>query len=80
VKSEKRATKRLTEGLELRGESEAVHGEDEPLGRVVLVPLDGVTEVLREFVVLLREIGVSEDCWRPRLKALDSRSCGSPLR
>jgi len=39
------------ESLELRSETELVASEDEPLGGVVLVPLDGVAEVLGELVV-----------------------------
>lgn len=36
------------EGLELPCESDLVHAPDEPLCRVVLVPLDGVAIVCRE--------------------------------
>jgi hypothetical protein len=32
-------------------ESESSHGGNEPLGRVVLEPLDGVSEIHRELVV-----------------------------
>jgi len=39
------------ERLEVRGEAKVRHGKDEPLGRVVLVPLDGVPVVLGELVV-----------------------------
>lgn len=37
--------------LEVRSEAELRHGPDEPLGGVVLVPLDGVAEVHGELVV-----------------------------
>ena len=37
--------------LEVRCEAELAAHPDEPFGRVVLVPLDGVAEVHRELVV-----------------------------
>jgi hypothetical protein len=37
--------------LQVRGETKLGGGPDEPLGRVILVPLDGVTEVHRELMV-----------------------------
>lgn len=40
-----------SEGLEVVGHSDLLHGPDEPLGWVVLVPLDGVTVVGWELVV-----------------------------
>lgn len=52
------------ERLELRSEAEEVGCVDEPLGRIVLVPLDGVAEVLGEFVVLWNARGVSESVGR----------------
>ena len=42
------------EGLEVVGEAKLLHGPDEPLGRVVLPPLDGVAEITRELVVEAR--------------------------
>jgi hypothetical protein len=41
----------VREGLELGSETEPGHDGDEPLGRVVLIPLDGITIVHRELVV-----------------------------
>jgi hypothetical protein len=37
--------------LQVGGETERSHGGNEPLGRVVLEPLDGVSEIHRELVV-----------------------------
>lgn len=39
------------EHLEVARETESLHGRDKPLGRIVLVPLDGVTVVHGELVV-----------------------------
>lgn len=39
------------ESLQVRGKTKRRHGPDEPLGRVVLEPLDGVSEIHRELVV-----------------------------
>ena len=39
------------EDLEVAGESELLHGPNEPLGRVILVPLDSVTVVHGELMV-----------------------------
>jgi len=41
----------IGEHLEMAGETEPGHGGDEPLGRVVLIPFDGVTVVHRELMV-----------------------------
>lgn len=39
------------ERLEVRGKSDGLHGGNEPLGWVVLVPLDGISVVHGELVV-----------------------------
>ena len=41
----------IGEGLQVTSETELLHNPDEPLGRVILVPLDGVTVVHGELVV-----------------------------
>ena len=41
----------IGEPLEVRCESKRGHGPDEPLGRVILEPLDSVPEIHRELVV-----------------------------
>ena len=41
----------IWESLEVRGKSERRHGPDEPLGWIVLEPLDGISEVHWELVV-----------------------------
>ena len=41
----------IGEGLQVACEAELLHNPDEPLGRVILVPLDGVTVVHGELVV-----------------------------
>ena len=52
-----------TELLEVIGEAELLANPDEPLGRVVLVPLDGVTVVGRELVVeVVIALAESDEC------------------
>jgi hypothetical protein len=41
----------LGEGLEVRSETEPLHGNDEPLSRIILIPLDGVAVVHGELMV-----------------------------
>lgn len=41
----------LGKGLEVVGKTQLLHGPDEPLGGVILPPLDRVAEVARELVV-----------------------------
>ena len=49
----------IGEDLELRREAELVGQKDQPLRGIVLIPLDGVAEVLGELVVLWGQGGVS---------------------
>ena len=62
----------VREHLELRREAEHVRREDEPLRGIVLIPLDGVAEVLGELVVLRGAGAVSFERFKPKQTLADS--------